>query len=81
MTQFRLTPVLSPRSGPTWPAVTEWMTRYAEHGPDWADGCIAVLSGLDPSLSVWTFDEEFRTLWRRPDGSRIPLAVRSASRR
>lgn len=55
--------------------VFQWLARYAEHEPDWADGCLAVLSGDDPALRVWTYDAEFRTTWRRPDGSRIPLAI------
>jgi hypothetical protein len=41
-----------------------------------ADGCIAVLSGRDRRLKVWTYDREFRTTWRRPDGTVIPMAVR-----
>jgi hypothetical protein len=24
---------------------------------------------------LWTYDSEFRVVWRRPDGSRIPMAV------
>jgi predicted nucleic acid-binding protein len=55
--------------------VFAWLLKYAEHEPDWADACIAVLCGIDRSLSVWTFDQEFHTIWRRPDGTRIPLAV------
>ncbi len=45
--------------------------------PDWADGCLAVLSGRHLNAKVWTCDREFRTTWRRPDGRAIPLAVRS----
>ena len=55
--------------------VFQWLLKYADHEPDWADACIAVLCGSDRSLSVWTYDKEFHTTWRRPDGSRIPLAV------
>jgi len=25
---------------------------------------------------VWTYDHEFRTTWRKPDGKSIPQAVR-----
>jgi predicted nucleic acid-binding protein len=57
-------------------AVFDWLARYADHEPDWADGCLAVLSGLDRAARVWTYDGEFRTTWRRPDGSMIPMAVR-----
>jgi predicted nucleic acid-binding protein len=59
-----------------WWAVFDWIEKYAEHEPDWADGCMAVLCGRDRTLRVWTYDQEFRTTWRRPDGSAIPLAVR-----
>ena len=55
--------------------VFDWLQKYADHVPDWTDGCIAVLSGRDHTLKVWTYDGEFYTIWRRPDGTRIPLAV------
>jgi predicted nucleic acid-binding protein len=61
-----------------WLEVFEWLTKYAEHQPDWADGCLAVLSGRDSNAKVWTYDREFRTIWRRPNGTVIPLAVRSS---
>ena len=54
----------------------DWLARHADHEPDWADGCLAVLSGLDTTARVWTYDSEFRTIWRRPDGTVIPLAVK-----
>jgi predicted nucleic acid-binding protein len=57
-------------------AVFDWLLRYAEHQPDWTDGCLAVLCGQQPRLKLWTYDREFRTTWRRPDGRAIPLAVR-----
>lgn len=61
--------------GELWPAVFDWLIKYSDHEPDWADGCLAVLSGHDKMLRVWTYDREFRTTWRRPNGSVIPLAV------
>ena len=60
-----------------WWAVFDWIEKYADHEPEWADGSMAVLCGRDRTLKVWTYDGEFRTTWRRPDGSAIPLAVRS----
>ncbi len=57
--------------------VFDWIEKYADHEPDWADGYIAALCGRDRTLKVWTYDKEFRTTWRRPDGSAIPLAVRT----
>ena len=59
-----------------WSDVFDWLARYAEHEPDWADACLAVLSGRDRHLTVWTYDREFRTTWRRPNGTTIPLAVK-----
>jgi predicted nucleic acid-binding protein len=53
-----------------------WLFKYANQEPDWADGCIAVLCGRDKKLRVWTYDREFRAIWRRPDGRAIPMAVR-----
>jgi len=59
-----------------WDEAFSWMLRYAEHKPDWVDACLAVLCGRDKRLKVWTYDEEFATIWRRPDGTKIPLAVK-----
>lgn len=55
--------------------VFAWLARYAEHEPDWADGYLAVLSQRHKRAKVWTYDREFRTTWRRPDGTRIPLSA------
>jgi predicted nucleic acid-binding protein len=57
-------------------AVFDWLNRYAEHEPDWADGCLVVACARDARLRVWTYDREFVTTWRLPSGTRIPLAVR-----
>jgi predicted nucleic acid-binding protein len=59
--------------------IFEWLVKYAEHEPDWADGSIAVLAGRDEGIRVWTYDTEFRTTWRRPNGTRIPLTARRRS--
>jgi predicted nucleic acid-binding protein len=58
-----------------WGEVFAWLGKYAEHEPDWADGYIAVLSQTDRRAKVWTYDREFASIWRRPDGTKIPLAV------
>lgn len=57
--------------------VLTWLLKYADHEPDWADGCIAVLCGREERLRVWTYDREFRTTWRKLDGRAIPMAVKS----
>jgi predicted nucleic acid-binding protein len=57
--------------------VFAWLIKYGEHTPDWADGCLAVLCGQDTQLKVWTYDREFRTTWRLPNGKAIPMAVKA----
>jgi predicted nucleic acid-binding protein len=59
-----------------WPSVFEWLAKYHEHQPDWADGYLVALTGHDPGLLVWTYDREFTTTWRRLDGSRVPLVTK-----
>jgi len=58
---------------PWWTDVFAWLEQYAEHEPDFADAQLAVLSGRDTSCRVWTYDREFRQVWRRPDGTKIPV--------
>ena len=60
--------------------VLGWLSKYADHEPDWADGCLAVLSGRDASLKVWTYDREFRTTWRRPTEPRFRWPSADAER-
>jgi hypothetical protein len=57
------------------------MERYEEHEPDLADAQFAVFCSKKPDYRVWTYDDEFRAIWRRMDGSRIPLAARAATGR
>lgn len=59
-----------------WLEILDWLERYEEHDPDWADGYLAVVSGRETRAAVWTYDREFTTIWRRPDGKPIPLAVK-----
>jgi predicted nucleic acid-binding protein len=59
-----------------WKDVFNWLNKYADQKPDWADGYLAVLCARDRKHRVWTYDKEFRTIWRRPDGSAIPMAIR-----
>ena len=55
-------------------SVFAWLAQYADHQPDFADACLAVASSRERSVKVWTFDSEFVTTWRHPDGGRIPVA-------
>lgn len=67
--------VLADLDASFWADTMEWIEQYAEHETDWADACLAVLSGGDRRIRVWTYDREFRTVWRRPNGTAIPMAV------
>ena len=59
-----------------WGEIFDWLQKYADHEPDWADAYLAVLCGRDRKHKVWTYDVEFRNIWRKPNGSPIALAVR-----
>ena len=73
---LHISPVIVDDTESLWREVFDWLQKYSDHDPDWADGYLAVLSGRDRKSKVWTYDREFRTIWRRPDGSAIPMAVR-----
>ena len=57
-----------------WSAAFAWLAKYRDHQPDWADACLTVLSGRERQIRIWTYDREFRTTWRRPNGTVVPLA-------
>jgi predicted nucleic acid-binding protein len=63
---------------PWWEDVFDWLERYQEHEPDLADAQLAILCSRRPECRVWSYDDEFRSTWRRRDGSRIPLFVQPA---
>ena len=65
--------------GSLWQEVFDWLNKYADHQPDWADGYLAVLCSRDRSYKLWTYDIEFRTTLRRRDGSMIPMAIRRST--
>ena len=75
LTEFSMMPYTSDTEAEVWLNVLDWLARYSEHEPDFADGYLAVVSGIERRFKVWTYDSEFRTTWRRSDGTRIPLAV------
>jgi predicted nucleic acid-binding protein len=75
LTDFAVSPYRVDDEHIVWLEVFDWLERYRDHDPDWTDGYLAVLSGRERHARVWTFDREFRTIWRRPDGKPIPLAV------
>jgi hypothetical protein len=62
-----------------WHDAMAWMARYAAHGPDWADAYLVVLCARDKRARVWTYDREFRTTWRKPDGGTDPDGINRGS--
>jgi predicted nucleic acid-binding protein len=64
-----------------WDDVFDWLERYQEHEPDLADAQLAVLCSKKPEYRIWTYDAEFRTIWRRANGTRLPLAARAPAGR
>jgi predicted nucleic acid-binding protein len=75
LVEFAVTPYRSDDESRLWMETLDWLVRYHEHDPDWADAYLAVVSGKERRGRVWTYDGEFRAIWRRLDGTRIPLAV------
>jgi predicted nucleic acid-binding protein len=75
LTEFSVVAYRSDDESGLWSEVFDWLNQYQDHDPDWADGYLAVVSGKHRSYRVWTYDSEFRTTWRRPDGTRVPLAA------
>jgi uncharacterized protein len=63
-------------TGSTISASMDWLEAYSEHEPDLADAVTVVISSELKGCRVWTYDREFRTTWRTPDGSAIQLAMR-----
>ena len=74
--ELPIQPAIVSDEASVWQETLAWMTRYADHAPDWADAYLAVLCGRDRRAKVWTYDSAFRTTWRKPDGGKIPLAFR-----
>jgi len=73
--ELRIEPAEPATEAEHWLDTFDWMAKYADQEPDWADAFIAVLCGRDSAVEVWTYDREFRTMWRKPDGRVIPLAI------
>lgn len=57
-----------------------WMGQYEEHDPDFVDAHLVAWAARDPGLSIWTFDSEFRAVWRTLKGARVRLARLRATR-
>ena len=57
--------------------MNERIMAILEHEPDWTDGYLMALCARDRRLKIWSYDREFAELWRKVDGTRVPLAMRS----
>jgi predicted nucleic acid-binding protein len=58
--------------------VFAWMRRYVDRTPDYADASLCILAHRGSAAGVWTYDSEFRTVWRLPSGKPVPVAIRRA---
>lgn len=64
-------PVTYSNESETRRRVFDWMARYAEHFPDYADAELCVLSGQNVGTRIWTYDSEFKHVWRTAEGRRL----------
>ena len=76
LSAFAVRPIVIDADASAWPRIFAWLSRYGEHEPDWADAVLVVAASIDRRAKVWTYDKEFRTTWRREDGSKLPPAVK-----
>lgn len=59
-----------------WSVIFDWLDKYAPHEPDLCDAMLVAVATLERRI-IWTYDQEFRKLWRSPDGR--PLAIAGTS--
>lgn len=70
----------------SWATVFAWLARFADHTPDLCDAQLCVLAS-EHDASLWSYDREFRTLWRSPEGKALrvvpaePVRARARKRR
>lgn len=55
-----------------WSSVFDWLDKYARHEPDLCDAMLVVTAARN-TLAIWTYDREFRQLWRNPEGQTLKL--------
>lgn len=66
-------PVVYDNETETRSRVFKWLAQYAEHSPDYADAELCVLAGRKPGTRIWTYDSEFKHVWRGANGRRPRL--------
>jgi predicted nucleic acid-binding protein len=59
-------------SAPQWPEIFDWLRAYASHVPDLCDAILVSLAH-QATLPLWTYDNEFRTIWRSPKGKALKV--------
>jgi uncharacterized protein len=57
-------------------AALTWLDRFADRSPDFADAYLVAWAASDSGVSIWTFDTEFRTVWRTASGRSVRLTQR-----
>jgi predicted nucleic acid-binding protein len=55
--------------------ILSWLIRYADSAPDFTDAYLVAITATHKRMRIWTYDHGFSTIWRRADGSKVPLAV------
>lgn len=63
-----------------WTAIFDWLEKYAQHEPDLCDAMLAIVATHEQQ-AIWTYDQEFRKLWRGPGGRSLSLAGSTAKTR
>jgi predicted nucleic acid-binding protein len=63
-----------------WSSIFDWLDKYARHEPDICDAMLVVAAARE-KRSIWTYDGEFRKLWRSPEGRALQLVGTDAKLR
>jgi predicted nucleic acid-binding protein len=56
-----------------WDMIFDWLDKYERHEPDLCDAML-VVAAARADLTIWTYDREFRQVWRSPEGRALRLA-------
>jgi predicted nucleic acid-binding protein len=77
--RLQVTPHPREPAAEIWPRCFEWLERHAEHAPDFADAHLCVLAAFGRAR-IWTYDREFTSVWRKPDGRKLALVAGALDR-